>query len=74
MSTRFVCILALVVHLHPGSWEFRLRESRVIAQLLTRLQLEGRAVIALGDFNAHSAQDRARLATRGPLRSHWGRA
>ena len=57
----------LVVHLHPGSWEFRRRESRVIAAKVSELMHEGRALVVLGDFNAHSAHDRARLATRGPL-------
>ncbi|MEM8712745.1 MAG: sulfatase-like hydrolase/transferase [Planctomycetota bacterium] len=57
----------LVVHLHPGSWEFRLRESRVIAAKAAELMYEGRALIVLGDFNAHSAHDRLRLAARTPL-------
>lgn len=57
----------LVVHLHPGSWEFRLRESRIIAAKASELMHAGRALVVLGDFNAHSAHDRARLATRGPL-------
>lgn len=57
----------LVVHLHPGSWEFRRRESRIIAAKAAGLLDEGRALVVLGDFNAHSAFDRDRLATRGPL-------
>lgn len=57
----------LVVHLHPGSWEFRLRESRIVAAKAAALLGEGRALVVLGDFNAHSAFDRERLATRGPL-------
>ncbi len=57
----------LVVHLHPGSWEFRLRESRIIAAKVAELLHQGRALIVLGDFNAHSAHDSGRLATRIPL-------
>ncbi len=57
----------LVVHLHPGSWEFRLRESRIIAAKVADLMHQGRALVVLGDFNAHSAHDRSRLAEQGPL-------
>jgi endonuclease/exonuclease/phosphatase family metal-dependent hydrolase len=57
----------VVVHLHPGSWEFRLKEARAIAPLLERLLAAGRPVVVLGDFNAHSAVDRESLATRRPL-------
>lgn len=57
----------VVVHLHPGSWEYRLRESHVIAELVGRLRGEGRPVVVLGDLNAHSAHDRAALAAQLPL-------
>jgi len=57
----------VVVHLHPGSWEFRRREVAVLAPKIRRLVDEGRAVVVLGDFNAHHPLDCAHLDAQAPL-------
>ncbi|MEM1450665.1 MAG: endonuclease/exonuclease/phosphatase family protein [Planctomycetota bacterium] len=57
----------VVVHLHPGSWEFRRREVEVVAPLVERLVAEERDVVVLGDFNAHHPLDCAHLAKQAPL-------
>ena len=57
----------VVVHLHPGSWEFRRREVAVLAPKIRRLVDAGRAVVVLGDFNAHHPLDCAHLDGQAPL-------
>lgn len=57
----------VVVHLHPGDWEFRRREVAIVAPLIERLVDEGRDVVVLGDFNAHHPLDCAHLAKQAPL-------
>ena len=59
----------LVVHLHPGDWQFRRREVAVLAPLVQRLVDEGRELVVLGDFNAHHPLDCAHLDRQEPLRA-----
>ena len=59
----------LVVHLHPGDWQFRRREVAVLAPLVRRLVDEGRELVVLGDFNAHHPLDCEHLDRQEPLRA-----
>jgi exodeoxyribonuclease III len=56
-----------VVHLHPGSHRYRVHEAEAITTLARPLLEAGKPVLVLGDFNAHSAQDREFLDRQQPL-------
>ena len=67
LHVRVSGIDVLVVHLSPFRWEVRQSEAALILEYLRPLQVEGRHVIVLGDFNALSADDRALLAAQPEL-------
>jgi len=47
----------IVVHLHPGSIEFRRNECKILLPKLDSIRKESSNYIVLGDFNAHSPFD-----------------
>ncbi|RIJ46461.1 endonuclease/exonuclease/phosphatase family protein [Maribellus luteus] len=46
-----------VVHLSPASWEYRLKETRIIKNIVDSITDNSNKYILLGDFNAHSPFD-----------------
>ena len=60
----------LVVHLHPGSIERRREEAKILAEKIRAIQAEGRPLVVLGDFNAHSPYDSTLYDPQGPLITH----
>jgi len=57
----------LVVHLHPGSIERRREEAKILEEKIRAIQSEGRSLVVLGDFNAHSPIDSTLYDPQGPL-------
>lgn len=51
----------IVVHLHPGQWRIRHRETEIILNQAKPHIDAGEQVIILGDFNAHSPEDKKLL-------------
>lgn len=51
----------VVAHLWPGTRRGQLREAQILQELVVRLHIEGRHVILMGDFNAHSPRDKEML-------------
>ncbi|WP_164111590.1 MULTISPECIES: exodeoxyribonuclease III [Sphingobacterium] len=47
----------VVVHLHPGSIEFRRKEADLLVDKLKTIRAQSKDYIVLGDFNAHSPFD-----------------
>ena len=60
----------IVTHLWPGSIAGQVREAAFIRDRVAKLHKEGRQVILMGDFNAHSAADKAMLDRQEPLIKH----
>ncbi len=47
----------LVVHLHPGSFQFRQKEAQILTDKIKKIRTENSKYIILGDFNSHSPYD-----------------
>jgi len=67
LHCRTAGIEVIVTHLWPGSRRGQVREASILRDLVIRLDEEGRTVILMGDFNAHSAADKSMLDLQTPL-------
>jgi exodeoxyribonuclease III len=47
----------LVVHLHPGSIQFRQQEAQILTDKIKKIKTANSKYIVLGDFNSHSPYD-----------------
>jgi endonuclease/exonuclease/phosphatase family metal-dependent hydrolase len=57
----------IVTHLWPGTRRGQLLEASALKTLVTTLEQQGRTVILMGDFNAHSQADKTMLDQQAPL-------
>ena len=57
----------LVVHQCPGDYKVRLRESKILTEVIGKLIADKQHVIVLGDFNAHTPADSAFLDKQSDL-------
>lgn len=64
----------ILAHLWPGTRRGQLREATQLRDLVARLNREGRQVILMGDFNAHSAKDQDWLEKQTELLAKWREA
>jgi len=60
----------IVCHLWPGSRPQQLKEATLLYELVLKLDEEGRDVILMGDFNAHSQTDQSWINRQQPLIDH----
>lgn len=67
LHCRTAGIDVIVCHLWPGSRRGQLLEATQLRDLVQTLQKEGRQVILMGDFNAHSASDQMWVDGQQPL-------
>lgn len=67
LHCRTAGIDVIVTHLWPGSRRGQVREASILRDLVIRLEEEGREVVLMGDFNAHSAADKSMLDRQTPL-------
>ncbi|MFL2869429.1 MAG: endonuclease/exonuclease/phosphatase family protein [Pirellulaceae bacterium] len=57
----------IVCHLWPGSRRGQLKEATILRDLVVQLHKDGRQVLLMGDFNAHSASDKNWIDRQQPL-------
>jgi endonuclease/exonuclease/phosphatase family metal-dependent hydrolase len=57
----------IVTHLWPGLRSEQLLEAQIVREAVEKAYAKGGEVLLVGDFNAHSAVDRAMLAGQQPL-------
>ena len=67
LHCRTAGIDVIVCHLWPGTRREQLREANPLRELVQQLAKQGREVILMGDFNAHSARDKPWLDRQQPL-------
>ena len=67
LHCRTAGIDVIVCHLWPGSRRGQLLEATQLRDLVQTLQKEGRQVMLMGDFNAHSASDQMWVDGQQPL-------
>ena len=57
----------IVCHLWPGSRREQIKEATLLYELVVRLDQQGREIILMGDFNAHSRSDQSWIDQQQPL-------
>jgi len=57
----------IVTHLWPGLRSEQMLEAKIVREAVEEAHAKGQEVLSVGDFNAHSAVDRAMLKGQGPL-------
>ncbi|PHS03219.1 MAG: hypothetical protein COA78_18585 [Blastopirellula sp.] len=67
LHCRTAGIDVIVCHLWPGTKRGQLREANPLRDLVQQLAKQGREVILMGDFNAHSTRDKPWLDRQQPL-------
>ena len=60
----------IVCHLWPGSRRQQIKEATLLYELVVRLDQQGREIILMGDFNAHSRLDQSWIDQQQPLIDH----
>lgn len=67
LHCRTAGIDVIVCHLWPGKRTEQMREAKLLRNLVNRLDKEGKHVLLMGDFNAHSMTDESWLNQQKPL-------
>ena len=61
-------LVVYVIHFHPSDWQFRIRETKLLLDDVSKLSAEDQGkVIFIGDFNSLSPRDQVALEEEGEL-------
>ena len=70
LHCRTVGLDVIVCHLWPGSRRQQIKEATLLYELVVRLDQQGREIVLMGDFNAHSRLDQSWIDQQQPLIDH----